>query len=111
MGINFYKVGEYEKALELFERSIEISVNKGFTMKTIGVSIQPLLLVTLIKAHNKQQYNNNFKKFELNLFDLQSTMPTFKDYIDLIGGKSQIILYIEEGNIDAIAKMLPFIYS
>ena len=111
MGLNFYKIDEYEKALELFEKSIEISAHRGFTIKTIEMSVIGLLAIVYLKLKKQKNYKRTMEELEEKLTDLTKSSSSFSHYIDSIGGRNQIRRDIEEENIDAVARLLPFTYA
>jgi tetratricopeptide (TPR) repeat protein len=111
IGIAYLNIDEDDKALQAFNKSIYISTeNKlGFTIQSIAISSLGLKCVTLNRKY--ENIEDDIEKLRAGLNALFDDSVHFEQYIDDIGGIEQMIEDIENNNISAIARWMPFAYA
>jgi hypothetical protein len=102
VGVYYLHYNNPEMASRMFDQAILVAEKLGFTVATIALS--PLALKGL-------GMENDCSFFETKLRELSEQSDSFAEYIHCIGGIDQMKMDIEDRNIKAITRWLPFGYS
>jgi tetratricopeptide (TPR) repeat protein len=109
IGIAYMKNSELDKALQAFDKSIELSTGLGFTVETLSVPVIGLKCVAL--EQQSKQTGLSINKLKVSIDNLSNASTHFAIYIDSIGGIEQMLKDIKNKDVNAIAKWLPFAYA
>ena len=107
LGIFHLYAENYEKAVSAFDKSIKLTVDSGFTIKTIALSVKGLRILAL-KDQTKRELSIDRIRYDLiKLTEVES----FGTYINAIGGWDRMNEDLDNEDISAIIKWLPFAYA
>jgi hypothetical protein len=84
-------------------------MSMGFTIQTIMTSAIGLKCIALIKLSQKN--DAEIDNLKTTVRNLSSQSAYFTEYIDFIGGIEQMLQDVQNQNIDAVSKWMPFAYA
>jgi len=111
LGIAYLNNKEFINANKAFDRSIELSENLGFTVKTLAVSARGLKTICCHKKNDTISEQLEKAGLIASITELTDVSVSFAKYIESIGGREQMLKDIKNNNIDVVAKWMPFAYA